>query len=101
VPFIDESVAELSPNLYKAARLSGLSPAQSKFLNQMSKQYKKGLELSRLSDTAARNQFLQLEPKVQEHIRLFFPNNKAFEPEKSLLQEAMSFAFAGPKAGLE
>ena len=101
MPFIDESVAELSPNLYKAARLSGLSPAQSKFLNQMSKQYKKGLELSRLSDTAARNQFLQLEPKVQEHIRLFFPNNKAFEPEKSLLQEAMSFAFAGPKAGLE
>lgn len=86
---IDPAVAELSPNLYNAAMISGLSPDQSRFLNQMSKQYKLGVELSRLGEAAARRKFLELEPKVQENIRLFFPDKKAFEPEKTLVQEIL------------
>lgn len=89
---IDPAVAELSPNLYNAAMISGLSPQQSRFLNQMSKQYKLGVELSRLGEAAARTKFLELEPKVQENIRLFFPNKKAFEAEKTLLQEILGTA---------
>jgi len=97
---IDPSVAELSPNLYNAARISGLSPQQAKFFNQMSKQYKKGLDLTRLGEAAARREFLELEPTVQDNIRLFFPNNKAFAPEEGLIKEVLSFVLAGPKAGL-
>jgi hypothetical protein len=89
---IDPSVAELSPNLYNAARISGLSPQSAKFLNQMSKQYKKGQNLLKLSDTAARVKFLDLDPKVQENIRLFFPNQKVFDPEKSAIREFVEFA---------
>ena len=89
---IDPSVAELSPNLYNAARISGLSPQSAKFLNQMSKQYKKGQNLLKLSDTAARVKFLELDPKVQENIRLFFPNQKVFDPEKSAIREFVEFA---------
>lgn len=90
---IDPAVGELSPNLYNAARISGLSPQQAKFFNQMSKQYKKGLELTRLGEAAARRKFLELDPTVQENIRLFFPTNKAFEAEKSLMQEVITYAF--------
>ena len=87
--YIDPSVAELSPNLYNAARISGLSPQQSRLFNQWSKQYKKGLELTRLGGTAARREFLELDPKVQENIRFFFPNNKAFEPQQGLVKEVV------------
>lgn len=92
---IDPSVANLSPNLYNAARASGLSPQQARFFNQMTKQYQKGQELIKLSDTAARNKFLELDPKVQENIRLFFPNQKAFEPEKGPIREFIEFLGRG------
>ena len=92
---IDPSVAALSPNLYNAARISGLSPQSARFLNQMTKQYLKGQELIKLSDTAARNKFLELDPKVQENIRIFFPNQKAFEPEKGPIREFIEFLGKG------
>jgi hypothetical protein len=92
---IDPSVAELSPNLYNAARLSGLNPQSAKFLNQMSKQYNKGKELLKLSEPAARNKFLELDPKVQENIRLFFPNQRVFEPEKGAIREVLDLAIKG------
>ena len=92
---IDPSVAELSPNLYNAARISGLSGPQAKFLNQMSKQYNKGKDLLKLSEIAARNKFLELDPKVQENIRLFFPNQRAFEPEKGAIREVLDLAVKG------
>jgi len=78
--------------------MSGLSPQQAKFFNQMSKQYKKGVELSRLGEAAARREFLELEPEVQENIRLFFPNKKAFDPEKGILREIVDFVSKGPLA---
>ena len=87
---IDPSVADISPNLYNAARISGLSPQSAKFLNQMSKQYNKGKELLKLSEPAARNKFLELDPKVQENIRLFFPNQRVFEEEKGAIRELLN-----------
>jgi hypothetical protein len=85
--YIDPSVADLSPNLYNAARASGLNPAQSRFFNQMSKQYKLGSELLKLGEAAARNKFLSLDPTVQDNIRAFFPEQKVFEPEKGAIRE--------------
>ena len=87
---IDPSVADISPNLYNAARISGLSPQSAKFLNQMSKQYNKGKELLKLSEPAARNKFLELDPKVQENIRLFFPGQRVFEEEKGAIRELLN-----------
>ena len=90
---IDPSVAELSPSLYNAARVSGLNSAQAKFLNQMSKQYKLGAEMLKLGESAARNKFLALDPKVQDNIRAFFPEQKAFEAEKGLALELATLGF--------
>jgi hypothetical protein len=89
---IDPSVAELSPGLYNAARISGLNSAQAKFLNQMSKQYKLGAEILKLGESAGRNKFLQLDPKVRDNIRAFFPDQKMFDPEKTLVQDVLSVA---------
>lgn len=87
---IDPSVAELGPNVYKAARIAGLDPAGSKLLNQLSKQYAKGKELIALGEAAGRNEFLRLDPQIQTNIRAFFPDREMFNEEKSLLQEVLS-----------
>lgn len=95
---IDPTVANLSPNLYNAALISGLSTEQSKLLNQLSKQYTKGTELLRLGKAAGRKEFLDLDPTVQNNIRLFFPDKEIFEEEKGLLQQALSVIGGTAKA---
>ena len=98
---IDPSVAQLSPSLYNAARLSGLSSQQAKFLNQMSKQYQKGKDLLAMGDAKGRKEFLELDPSVRQNIQLFFPDRAMFADEKGAIREFLEFvgkgAVAGPK----
>ena len=98
---IDPAVAELSPNLYNAARISGLDQASAKMLNQLSKQYKLGKQLIAMGDAKGRNEFLNLDPKVRQNIQAFFPEREMFADEKGAIRQFLEFvgkgAIAGPK----
>ena len=79
---IDPAVAAMSPNLYEAAKKSGLTNVSASQLNQMARQYEKGKALVLLGDTKGRQEFLSLDPILQENIRFFF-----FLTEKCLIKK--------------
>lgn len=81
-------VAEVSPNLYKAAVTANLPPEQQKIIEQMSFTHKKAKDLLKLSESQARKQFLELDPLVQSNMRYLFPDKKTFEAEQGLLGKA-------------
>lgn len=81
-------VAEVSPNLYKAAVTANLPPEQQKIIEQMSFTHKKAKDLLKLSEEQARKQFLELDPIVQSNIRYLFPDKKTFEAEQGLVGKA-------------
>jgi len=81
-------VAEVSPNLYKAAVTANLPPEQQKIIEQMSFTHKKAKDLLKLSEEQARKQFLELDPIVQSNMRYLFPDKKTFEAEQGLLGKA-------------
>lgn len=92
---IDPTVAEVSPNLYNAARISGLSPEGAKQLNQLSRQFKLGKQLIGMGEAKGREEFLSLDPKVRQNIRLFFPDKTIFAEEKGPIRELLEFVGKG------
>jgi hypothetical protein len=81
-------VAEVSPNLYKAAVTANLPREQQIIIEQMSFAHKKAKDLFKLSEEQARKQFLELDPIVQNNMRYIFPDKKTFEAEQGLLGKA-------------
>jgi len=98
---VDESVANISPNLYKAAITTGLDPKWAKILNQFSLNHKKGKELIAMGDSMGRNEFLKLDPTVRMNIQALFPDRKMFSDEPSNLRKAVSFITKGPREAIE
>jgi hypothetical protein len=88
-------VAEVSPNLYKAAVTANLPPEQQKIVEQMSFTHKKAKDLLKLSEDQARKQFLELDPIVQSNIRYLFPDKKTFEAEQGLIGKATQAVTGG------
>ena len=89
---LDPTVAELSPNLYKAAISANLPKEQQKYISQMTRTHKLGKKLIQQSEEEARKQFLELEPIVQDNMRYLFPDQKRFQPEQNLVGKAVNFA---------
>ena len=92
---IDPAVAAISPNLYEAAKKSGLTNVSASQLNQMARQYEKGKALVLLGDTKGRQEFLSLDPVLQENIRFFFPDREMFSKEKSYLRQVLEATRTG------
>jgi hypothetical protein len=92
---IDPAVAAMSPNLYEAAKKSGLTNVSASQLNQMARQYEKGKALVLLGDTKGRQEFLSLDPILQENIRFFFPDREMFNKEKSYLRQVLEATRTG------
>jgi hypothetical protein len=82
---LDPSVAQLSPNFYSAAIKSTLDPKSRLMVEQLSQSHKKGKELLKLSEKKAREEFLKLDPMVQNNIRYIYAGEKQFLPEQGLL----------------
>jgi hypothetical protein len=82
---LDPSVAQLSPNFYSAAIKSTLDPKSRLMVEQLSQSHKKGKELLKLSDKKAREEFLKLDPMVQNNIRYIYADKEQFLPEQGLL----------------
>jgi hypothetical protein len=72
--YINPVVAEVSPNLYTAAKTAGLSRQQATQVEQMSYTIKKHRELSKLSADVARNVYDKLDGGIQEQLKFMFKN---------------------------
>ena len=81
---LDPSVAQLSPNFYSAAVKSGLDAKSKLMVEQLSQSAKKGKELLKLSNKQARQEFLKLDPIVQNNIRYIYSDQEQFLPEQDL-----------------
>ena len=81
---LDPSVALVNPNFYNAALKTKLDPQEALLVEQHTKTYLKAKSLLKLSEKEARNQFLKLDPVVQNNMRYIFPNKEIFQPEQDL-----------------
>lgn len=85
---LDPSVAALSPNFYSAAIKSTLDAKSRLMVEQLAQSHKKGKDLLKLSDKKARQEFLKLDPIIQNNIRYIYSDQEQFLPEQNLLGKA-------------
>jgi len=81
--YVDPVVAQVSPNLYSAAKQANLSTQQVTQVEQMSYTIKKHRELAKLSSDVARVQFDKLDPNAQEQLKFMFKNADYLKEEPS------------------
>ena len=82
---LDPSIAAVSPNFYSSILKSNLSAADLTLVNQYSRSWNTGKKLLKLSEKQAREQFLKLDPDVQNNIRATWPNKEIFQPEQNAI----------------
>jgi hypothetical protein len=70
--YIKPVVAEVSPNLYAAAKSAGLSGVEKNQVEQMSYTIKKHRELAKLGTDGARREFDRLDPNIQDQLKFMF-----------------------------
>lgn len=66
-------VAKTNPNLYAAAKAANLPQSQVSQLEQFSWTVDKNKKLNQMSDEAARKEYNELDPEVQEKLKYLFP----------------------------
>jgi len=80
---LDPVIAELSPNIYKAAVEASLPISQQMQLSQLARARKEGKRLLQLSEEDARKEFLEFDTEIQKTINSVWSDKKIFEPELS------------------
>ncbi len=70
--YIKPIVAEVSPNIYAAAKTANLSAAEKNQVEQMSYTIKKHRELVKLGPEMARKEYERLEPQFQDQLKFMF-----------------------------
>ena len=70
--YIKPVVAEVSPNLYAAAKNAGLTGVEKNQVEQMSYTIKKHRELAKLGTEGARKEYDRLDPSIQDQLRFMF-----------------------------
>ena len=78
---LDPVIAELSPNIYKAAIEANLPINQQMQLSQLARARKEGKRLLQLSEEDARKEFLEFDPEIQKTINSVWSDKKIFQPE--------------------
>jgi hypothetical protein len=86
---LDPAIAEVSPNLYKAALDANLPADQKTMVAQMARTYKTAKSLLKVSEEEARKEFQKFDPIIQENIRFLFPDQKRFTPEPGFFGKAI------------
>ena len=87
---LDPSVAKLNPNFYSAAIKSNLDSQSKMMVEQFALSSVKAKELLKLSERKAREEFLKLDPFVQNNIRYIYPDKAQFAEEKGLLGNVLT-----------
>lgn len=70
--YIKPIVAEVSPNLYLAAKSAGLTGVEKNQVEQMSYTIKKHRELGKLGTDGARKEYDRLDPNIQDQLKFMF-----------------------------
>jgi len=78
--YLKPVVAEVSPNIYTAARTANLEPAQINQVEQMSYAIKKHRQLAKLDNDMARKEFDRLNGKAQEQLKFLFKDADYLQP---------------------
>lgn len=78
--YLKPVVAEVSPNLYTAAKQADLKPAELNQVEQMSYAIKEHRRLAKLDNTEARKQFDRLNSKAQEQLKFLFKDAEYLAP---------------------
>lgn len=78
--YLKPVVAEVSPNLYSAAKTANLEPAQINQVEQMSYAIKKHRQLAKLDGDTARKEYDRLNSKAQEQLKFLFKDAEYLQP---------------------
>jgi hypothetical protein len=78
---LDPVIAELSPNIYKAAMDANLPINQQIQLSQLARARKEGKRLLQLSKEDGRKEFLDFDTEIQKTINSIWSDKEIFEPE--------------------
>jgi hypothetical protein len=86
---LDPVVAEISPNIYAAAKQAKLKAAERIQLEQLSFALKEHRRLSKLSEDKAKNEFRSLGKDQQESLRTLFKGAKYTEEDPNIIDYAL------------
>ncbi len=78
--YLKPVVAEVSPNLYTAAKTAGLKPNEINQVEQMSYAIKKHRQLAKMEGDTARKEFDRLNGKAQEQLKFLFKDADYLQP---------------------
>lgn len=78
---LDPVIAELSPNIYKAAMDANLPINQQIQMSQLARARKEGKRLLQLSKEDGRKEFLEFDTEIQKTISSIWSDKEIFEPE--------------------
>ena len=88
---LDPVVAEVSPNIYAAAKQANLKAAERLQLEQLSFALKEHRKLGKLSEDKAKNEFRSLGKDQQESLRTLFKDAKYAQEDPSIGDYAKGF----------
>jgi hypothetical protein len=89
--YLKPVVAEVSPNLYTAARTANLNPTQANQVEQMSFAIKKHRELAKMGGDSARKEFDRLNGKAQEQLKFLFKDAEYLQPLPTATDRVQGF----------
>lgn len=89
---LEPTVAEVSPNLYAAAKSANLSPAETTQINQLSFSLKEHRRLSKLPKDAGKEQFVKLDKDLQDGLKFLFKDAEYLQPDPSILDRTFDVA---------
>lgn len=95
--YLDPVVAQVSPNLYSAAKQANLNSTQITQVEQMSYTIQKNRELIKLKPEDARKKFAKLDPNAQEQLKFFFKNAEYLKAAPDIGDRAMGFVKGAAK----
>ncbi len=78
--YLKPVVAEVSPNLYTAAKTANLKPGEINQVEQMSYAIKKHRQLTKMEGDTARKEFDRLGGKAQEQLKFLFKDADYLQP---------------------
>jgi len=90
-------VAEISPNIYAAAKRANLTPDEQNHVEQMSWALKKNKELNRMTTDEARSAYDRLDPNAQEGLKFFFGKAEYMQAPPDFSDRALGVLKFGAK----
>lgn len=89
--YLKPVVAEVSPNLYTAAKGANLKPTEINQVEQMSYAIKKHRQLAKMDSDAARKEYDRLNGKAQEQLKFLFKDAEYLQPMPTAADKVQGF----------